>query len=460
MTVSSFSEHSTEQFISWIHPLAKKADVEFDFYTFSHADTNVLFQKDALKNYSSSVSQNFILRVLKRDKFGTAYTKQFEKSSIEECFQQAMYGLNLSDKKERGDISSTNSYPDLTSIIYHSELDRISLADKINKARSLNQSTLSVDPRVQPVYNAISDHTRVVKYGNSQNHQGVYKVGAVAAGSYSLAVDQQKRGQGSSERYARNYADINFEELGRESAVKSLKKLSFEIPKTGVYPVVFHAGQPAPALLQCLVEHMSGKAVYEKLSLLGDRLNKRVFSELFHLYDDPFVAWGHNSQPFDAEGFPSKKIALVKEGVLMNYLTSSFFAKTLQVPHTAKANWMGGDGVTDKIGLNVSPTNIVMEAGDCSLSALLKTFPKGIIIDDLKGMAGYNSTSGDFSIESEGFLWTDGENDLRPLCQFTVSGNIIDMFANILKVSNDLMIHSGNIKAPSFLVPELSIAGK
>lgn len=460
MAVSSFSEQRTDQFINWIHPLAKKEDVLFDFYIFGCHDTQILFQKDLLKNCSASTSQNFILRVLKGEKFGVSYTKQCGKNSIEECFQQAINSLSLSDKREKGSISSTSDYPDLSSVIYDPEIDRISVEEKINKARSLNQSTLSVDSRVQPIYNTISDQIAVVKYGNSQNYQGMYKTGIVSTSSYSLAVDQEKRGQGVSQSYARNYVDINFEEVGRESAVKSLKKLSFEIPKTGVYPVVFHACQPAPTLLQCLVEHMSGKAVYEKLSLLSGRLNQRIFSDPFCLYDDPLVAWGHRSQPFDAEGFPSKKTALVKDGVLMNYLTSSFFAKALQVPHTAKASWMGGDGVTDTVGLSVSPSNIAMKAGDCSLTDLFNTFPQGIIIDDLKGMAGYNSTSGDFSIESEGFLWTDGGKDLRPLCQFTVSGNIIDVFANILKIANDSMIHSGYIQSPSFLVPELSIAGQ
>ena len=288
-----------------------------------------------------------------------------------------------------------------------------------------------MDPRIQPVENVISDKICFVRYGNSHNYHGAYKIGRVCASSYSLAVDQQKRGQGVSAKYARNYTDINFEEVGKESAVKALKKLSFEIPKTGVYPVIFHAGQPASALLECLIEHINGKAVYEKLSLLSGRLNQLIFSDQFCLYDDPHVRWGHHSQPFDAEGFPSKKIALVKDGVLMNYLTSSFFAKALQVPHTAKASWEG----TDTVVLSVSPSNIIMKPGNCSLKELFSAFPKGIIIDFLKGMAGYNSASGDFSIESEGFLWTDGEKELRPLCQFTVSGNIIDVFARILKNS-------------------------
>ena len=81
-----------------------------------------------------------------------------------------------------------------------------------------------------------------------------------------------------------------------------------------------------------------------------------------------------------------------------------------------------------------------------------------LLVDWLKGFAGYNPVSGNFSIESEGFLWEKGE--ARPLCQFTVSGNIKDIFSNVLKIGNDSEIYAGSSKSPSFLLPELMIAGE
>ena len=443
------TDPSAEQFIHWLQPLAKKEGVEFDFYTFQKESTDITFQKKELKNYSSSRSQNFVLRVVRGKKYGASYTKDLEKSSVEDCFREAVKALRISDKEERGDMASSSEYPAIP-LMYQPALGGLSLKDKIQKATRLNTSALAVDSRIQPVYNQVIDQTLFAQYGN-KDHRGQYKTGIVCADSYILAVDKEKRGEGFSNRSARVYADIDFEALGKESAIRALEKLSVSIPKTGEYPVVFHASQPAPVLLEFLAGHINGKAVYEKLSLLDKKLNKKVFAP-FNLYDDPFAAWGFNTMPFDAEGFPAQKTVLVKEGVLENYLTSSFFARALGVPHTAKASW------TEDGRLITAPSNIVMEGGDSSLKELLKTFPRGIMIDNLKGLAGYNSTSGDFSIESEGFLWEGGE--LKPLCQFAVSGNIIDVFAQILKIADDSTIYHGQIKAPSFLVPKLSIAGK
>ena len=148
-----------------------------------------------------------------------------------------------------------------------------------------------------------------------------------------------------------------------------------------------------------------------------------------------------------------EKTPLVQKGVLENYLTSSFFARALKAPHTKKAHW-----INDKGSLSVSTSNLVMPEGDSSLEEMLGEFPQVIVIDILKGFAGYNAVSGDFSIESEGFLWEKGE--AKPICQFTVSSNIKDLFSNILKIGQDSEIYAGTVKAPSFLVPDLMIAGK
>ena len=196
---------------------------------------------------------------------------------------------------------------------------------------------------------------------------------------------------------------------------------------------------------------LSGRAVFDGLSLFKGCLGKKVFSGSFSLYDEPLALWGALPRPFDGEGFAVERSALAKEGFLTNYLTNSFFAKALKAPHTKKALWR-----EDR--LDVSASHLVMPEGDSSFEELAGAFPQTVVIDVLKGLSGYNPVSGDFSIESEGFLWEKGEP--RPLCQFTVSGNIKDLFANILKIGKDSKIYNGSVKAPSFLTEGLMIAGK
>ena len=135
-----------------------------------------------------------------------------------------------------------------------------------------------------------------------------------------------------------------------------------------------------------------------------------------------------------------------------NYLTNSFFSKTLKTPHTKKACWNNNGA------LGISASNLFMLSGETSFEDLVREFSQVIVIDDLHGLSGYNPVSGDFSKEAEGFLWERGEK--KPLHQFTVSGNIKELFSSILKVGTDNKIYNGRVKTPSFLVPDLMIAGK
>ena len=154
--------------------------------------------------------------------------------------------------------------------------------------------------------------------------------------------------------------------------------------------------------------------------------------------DDPFASWGKSICPFDGEGYASQKTLLIDKGIVKNYLTSSFFSKKLKAPHTAKAQRL-------KSGhLSVAPTNGMMLSGSSSIQDMTETSKEVIEVDFLKGLAGYNNISGDFSIESEGFLWSKGE--ARPITQFTISGNIINLFANILKVGKDSYVGSNGLK--------------
>ena len=442
---------SIDSFYEWIQSLAKKDSMDFDLHGFHREQTKIVFQKKKLKNCSRSETYHLDLRVLKGEKAGASYTKDFSKKSLEDCYKRAVDGLKLSDKKERGDLSENENYRDF-SAFYNKSFEETAIEDKIKKARQMNTACLDFNKNVQPVYSSVSDLNTFSFFANSKGSRSFYRSNDVYASCDSLAIQGQSRSNGYSENNSRNYRDIDFKKMGEDSSAKALKKLNYSIPKTKRYPVIFQAGPAVGRLLPCLADLMSGKSVFEGLSLFKDSLKKKVFSEHFSLCDDPFALWGFHSKPFDGEGFAMEKTSLVKEGVLENYLTSSFFARALKAPHTKKAHWTGEGS------LGISATNLVMSEGTSSFEELIGECPQVIAIDNLKGFAGYNSISGDFSIESEGFLWEKGE--AIPLCQFTVSGNIENIFSNILKIGQDSEIYAGAVKAPSFLVADLMIAGK
>ena len=84
----------------------------------------------------------------------------------------------------------------------------------------------------------------------------------------------------------------------------------------------------------------------------------------------------------------------------------------------------------------------------------------GVLITDVTGLhAGLNGMSGDFSLQSTGFLIKDGKKD-RPLDIITVSGNLMQLFKDVTVVGGDVEIFPEEVECPSLVIKKLNVSGK
>ena len=450
------SQETTDRLRRRLAVSAKKDSAEFDFHGTVGETTQILFRKGQLKNCSQSETRHLNLRVLRGAKAGFSYTKDFSETSLEACYREALHSLTLSDKEEAGDLSGPNEkYRRLSEESPPAE--DIPLEERIRSAREMDAACFEFKnpknkkARAEPVYSSVSETRAFRFFADSRGASEICPLSETSAACFSLAAQGESRADGQGEDRKPGFKDIDFRRLGEEAADEALKKLNHSIPETGKRPVVF---QPAAAayLLHCIAGLLSGKQIFDGVSLFKNCLGKKVFSDAFSLYDDPFADWTFGACFFDGEGFAKEKTALAENGFLKNYLTSSFFAEALKAPHTKKARWMGSKP-------DLGADRLFAPPGDSSFEELVSALPGTAVIDRLKGWAGYNAVSGDFSILSEGFLRENGE--MRPIGRFTVSGNIKELFRNILKTGNDSrVVQAGYVKTPSFLAPDLMIAGK
>ena len=106
-----------------------------------------------------------------------------------------------------------------------------------------------------------------------------------------------------------------------------------------------------------------------------------------------------------------------------------------------------------------------MKPGEDDLESLFAKAGDGsIYVTDLKGLhAGANSVTGDFSIESEGFLIENGKEG-KAVRSFTIAGNFFRLLESIEAVGNDLRfgIPGGFtlFGAPAVMLKDMSVAGK
>ena len=167
------------------------------------------------------------------------------------------------------------------------------------------------------------------------------------------------------------------------------------------------------------------------------------------ILDDPHRPRGPRSKPFDGEGLPTAPRALIEAGRLTGWLMNSAAARQLGGRPTGHAA-RGGGGAP-----GISTTNSHMVPGDLSPAELIADIADGVYVTELIGH-GVNGVTGDYSRGASGYRIVNGQI-ARPVAEFTVAGNLLDMF-RALTPANDLgWIHAVNV--PTLRVDGMMIAG-
>ncbi len=235
-------------------------------------------------------------------------------------------------------------------------------------------------------------------------------------------------------------------------------KLGGDVAPTGQYPVVFTT-EAMCSLLQVFSSIFSSEAAQKGLSRLADQEGQVIAAPIVNLVDDPFHPENPMPINFDAEGSPTHKKNVIENGVLNTLLYNLKTAAVAGKKTTGNASKGGYDSA-----VAVRPFTMYLAGGAYTEEELLKMADGGVMINDLSGLhAGANPISGDFSLQSTGFLIRDGKKG-EYVKSFTVAGNFYDLLKNIKALGNNchlpMAMGMTAFGAPSVLVEGLSIAGK
>jgi PmbA protein len=87
----------------------------------------------------------------------------------------------------------------------------------------------------------------------------------------------------------------------------------------------------------------------------------------------------------------------------------------------------------------------------------MKAMNKGIYVTETMGMHTANPISGEYSVGVSG-LWIENGDIVHPVKEAVISGNILQLFKNILLVGDDLHFY-GNIGTSHLLARDIDISG-
>jgi PmbA protein len=236
--------------------------------------------------------------------------------------------------------------------------------------------------------------------------------------------------------------------IGARAGERAVARLNPAKVESGVLPILFDP-RIGSSLLGHLIGGMVGPAIARRSSFLLDSLGEALFDSAITIIDDPLRPRGMRSRPFDGEGLPVARRALIDKGVLTGWLLDSASARQLGLEPTGHAS-RGGSGAP---GAGV--TNVHMEPGSASPTELMADIKRGIYVTELIGM-GVNGVTGDYSRGAAGFMIEDGAIT-RPVSEITIASNLKDMFRALIP-ANDLVFRYG-MNVPTIRIDGMTVAG-
>ncbi len=274
---------------------------------------------------------------------------------------------------------------------------------------------------------------------------GYSSMAAVAISERDGAMERDY--ESSSERKLAKHKSPEW--VGREAGLRASSRLGSRKLESQTAAVIFE-NRLASRLLGAFVGAISGPAIARGVSFLKDKMEKPVFAPGVNVIDDPLRLGGFGSRSFDGEGRPVQQTAIVKDGLLTQWLLNGPSARQLGL----KPNGFASMGFGDPPGVTTS--NLDIQPGRRSLAELMKDAGKGLLVTDMFGPS-LNPNTGDYSVGVSGFWFENGER-AYPVSEVTVAGDIPAMLLRAVPGS-DLEIR-GSTNAPSLLIDGMALAGR
>ena len=424
-----------------------------EVYVSTGTEFTVQVYKGEIESLVSAESRGLGMRTFREHRVGFSYSSDLEPDALDHLVDEALENGRYNHAEDANVLPQTEEIQPLSGLA-SAALMELDPQAKIDFTLEMERRAISLDPRVRRVSKAIySDGRGRVEIYNTRGLDAAYER-TVAYGVLDTIAEQDSEMQsGFAFTHGRDMDDLDLDGVVREAVENAAGLLGAKPVPTASVPVVFHP-HAAAMILGVLSSSFSADAVIKRRSLLAGKIDQQVASAIVTITDDPRLAEGLASRPFDGEGVPSQRNALVADGVLKSYLHNTYTAMRTSSQSTGSA--VRSYKSVPEVGVS----NLVLTPGELSREALLARVDNGLHVEQLSGLNTVNPVSGEFSLGLTGH-WIEKGQLTRPVKELTVAGNVIALLKKVAAVASDLrfVFAGGFIGSPTVLIEELPVGG-
>ena len=428
---------------------------EYELYYQAGSSTSVDTFQHSINEFTSSYTGGLCFRCIVNGKMGYASTENLSASQAKAVVAKAVdNAVNLAAEEAVFLGEGGQEYEPLEDTSYALPTTE----ELIAKVLETTEKLYAADPMAVDgcQTQGIIETSEVAIYNSKgldlhrvSNASGLVAVGVVSNGKEMSNDYQIKLGK---------LDEIDVDALVKKAVDGAKEKLGGEVAPTGQYPVVFST-EAMCSLLGVYSSIFNSEAAQKGLSKLAGKEGEVIAAPCVTLVDDPFHCDNPEPMNFDAEGSPTHKKAVIENGVLNTLLYNLKTSAVAGKKTTGNASKAGYDAA-----VGIRPFTMYLQGGDMTEEELLQKAGNGVYITSLGGLhAGADAISGDFSLQSSGYMIENGVKT-RYVKSFTVAGNFYELLKNIAALANNCRLPramgSTTFGAPSVLVEGLSVAGK
>jgi PmbA protein len=417
--------------------------------------TDVKARRGRVESLSQSSTRGVGVRVIVGGRLGYAWAADPDPPEAAELLGAARESAEHAGPDEANGLPEARAAEEVPGLYREGQAD-VPPERKVALTLDLERASVSADPSVRRVEEVMyGDAVSRVAVGSTAGLEAAYERTDCWCVVSALAERDGETQSGFAFRVARELGDLAWEEAAAEGARRGARLLGGTKPATERVPVVLDPWAAA-SFLGVLARSLSAEEVQKGRSLLAGLVGQQVGSEAVTLVDDGRLPDGPAAAPFDDEGVPTTRTAVVEEGLLRGFLHNTTTARRAGAASTGNADRPGYRGPP-----GVSPSNLFVRPGAEPPQDLLARAGRAVYVQDVSGVhSGANPISGEFSVGATG-LRVEGGALGPPLREMTIASTLPQVLRSIEVVGSDLRFFPGGgaIGTPTILVGEMTVAG-
>ncbi|MFO7882486.1 MAG: TldD/PmbA family protein [Kosmotogaceae bacterium] len=430
----------------------KKGSYDVEVFSRSKKRVRIFFEKNELKTLHEDEVEGIGVRVIKDGKLGFASTNVLNDESLEQIVNDAAVTSETGTKDIGNVLTSPSTYSDIKGL-YSEEMASFHLPELMELARTFFRAAKDYDERISLDSANVELTVMEDEISNSLGLSAKKKKTMLSYLLFGMAIE----GEDISSFDYRFGVSTDLKKIEEKLNSTATQFASSVINALGAHPCKSFNGlallspQVVAALFgQSLSILLNGEHVLRKRSPFHNKLDEPVGNEKITVLDNPLVDNSPYSTAFDREGTPTKKLVLIENGVLKNFIHNNYSAKHLKCESTGHAS--GDFSELPAIELH----NIEIP-GQKSLKEITKTIDQGVFINRFSGNV--NPINGIVSGTVKGGWFVKSGQRKHPLTGVMMGTKVFEMFNNVVAVSNETeQTFVGDL--PYILVDGVSFTGE